>query len=48
MDEKYCEGCKCLTCMFTIPEGNSGDCCNCEMCINGDLKRIKCSIYQKW
>lgn len=41
-----CTDCKCKDCMFTMPQGDSSDCHNCDLCIDGDCKKSECEGFE--
>jgi hypothetical protein len=43
-----CAGCLCKICMFTMPQGDSTDCMNCEVCFDGDRKKTVCNKHKSW
>lgn len=45
-----CSDCLCDKCMFTMPHGDSTDCHNCELCLNGDCKKCEgeCTGFKGW
>jgi hypothetical protein len=43
-----CKKCVCRNCIFTMPQGDSTDCYQCEMCIDGDLRKEDCRRWKGW